>query len=409
MKIIYISYSCDPYNGSEDQIGFNIPVASYKSGNDVTVITKKEHEESIQLYLSKNTELSIKFVFIDIKNIYKQIFKGLLYSMRIIIWQKVSETIVKELCRNEEYDIIHQIAPIEFRAIGDYGNIGKTKYILGPIGGGFKVPIGMRSYTKRYFLIEISRNILNFISFNLLRMSKKLNKCNYILFTNEETKRAFDKFKLEFNNSFWSYHCDIGVSPTNMNNTYNDVKSTVFFLVPGRLNYRKGHNLLFDSLPRHYSKVDFIIKIVGAGPLEDKLKRRVKRDEFLKKHVIFLGRINYQEMNKQYDESNVVILPSLSEATGTVLIEAMSRSKPVITGNYFGAKLLVDNSSSWLFSGKNKKEVIKSLRECIQEVLLNPESINEKGKNAYELSKKYTWGEKVKVFNDIYFKSISKL
>ena len=41
MTIIYIAYSCDPYNGTEDKLGWYIPYYASKD-NDVIVITKEE-------------------------------------------------------------------------------------------------------------------------------------------------------------------------------------------------------------------------------------------------------------------------------------------------------------------------------------------------------------------------------
>ena len=87
MRILYITYSCDPYMGSEDSIGWNIPFEMSKN-NDVIVITKFEHKESISRYLEKNSIDNIKFYFIDIPKIYKKIYNGYLYSGRLLIWNK---------------------------------------------------------------------------------------------------------------------------------------------------------------------------------------------------------------------------------------------------------------------------------------------------------------------------------
>ena len=40
MNVLYIAYSCEPFNGSEDQIGWNIPSVSDEIENVVHVITK---------------------------------------------------------------------------------------------------------------------------------------------------------------------------------------------------------------------------------------------------------------------------------------------------------------------------------------------------------------------------------
>ena len=54
MTIIYIAYSCDPYNGTEDKLGWYIPYYASKN-NDVIVITKEEQRKSIERYQKNNT------------------------------------------------------------------------------------------------------------------------------------------------------------------------------------------------------------------------------------------------------------------------------------------------------------------------------------------------------------------
>ena len=53
MNILYIAYSCLPDSGSENKIGWNIPIESSKS-NNVFVVTKEEHREAIEAYLKKH-------------------------------------------------------------------------------------------------------------------------------------------------------------------------------------------------------------------------------------------------------------------------------------------------------------------------------------------------------------------
>ena len=43
MKILYVAYSCDPYNGSEDKFGWNIPyIYSKNNPKDIVYLITKE-------------------------------------------------------------------------------------------------------------------------------------------------------------------------------------------------------------------------------------------------------------------------------------------------------------------------------------------------------------------------------
>lgn len=53
MNILYIAYSCNPFAGSEDKIGWCVPFESSKT-NKVYVITKEEQREPVVSILFKN-------------------------------------------------------------------------------------------------------------------------------------------------------------------------------------------------------------------------------------------------------------------------------------------------------------------------------------------------------------------
>ena len=73
MNILYIAYSCNPFAGSEDKIGWCVPYESSKT-NKVYVITKEEQREPVEKYLQSHPLENIKFYYVDIPNFYKKIF-----------------------------------------------------------------------------------------------------------------------------------------------------------------------------------------------------------------------------------------------------------------------------------------------------------------------------------------------
>ena len=87
MNILYIAYSCNPFAGSEDKIGWCVPYESSKT-NKVYVITKEEQREPVEKYLQSHPLENIKFYYVDIPNSYKKIFKGFMYSGRLNVWNK---------------------------------------------------------------------------------------------------------------------------------------------------------------------------------------------------------------------------------------------------------------------------------------------------------------------------------
>ena len=154
----------------------------------------------------------------------------------------------------------------------------------------------------------------------------------------------------------------------------NDIKDTCnekggneecVFLVAGRMIYRKGLDFLFDALMRIPKETRYQVRVVGDGPELEHLRKRCKDNLNLSEHVHCMGSIPYMEMEKEYADADVFIMPSIRETTGTVLLEAMSKGIPVITINKFGGATLFDKDTGWLYEGNTKEEYIENLKKAI--------------------------------------------
>lgn len=398
MKILYIAYSCMPNKGSEEKIGWNIPLKASET-NEVFVLTKEEHRKAITDYVSENKIDNIKFYFCDIPAVYKKIFKGVAYSMRLNFWHKNAYHLAEEICRTENIEIVHQITPIEFRSIGQYAEIPNIKFVCGPLGGGEFLPNGLRSYAKGNIFVEWIREKLNKNALKKYKKTKKLSKCSYIMFANRETKEYLAELtdgvpqKLFFDNGI--------VEEEFSDKEKIEVGKSIVFLVAGRLAYRKGHAFLLDALERIPEDLDYQVRIVGDGPEREKIQKHCQISKVSDK-VVFTGRIPFSDMEKEYQNADVFIMPSIRETTGAVLLEAMSKGLPVITIDKFGGPVLFDSDAGWLYYGETREEFIKNLSDAIVECIANPELIKSRGAVARENAKQHLWENKIEVYNAVY-------
>lgn len=99
---------------------------------------------------------------------------------------------------------------------------------------------------------------------------------------------------------------------------------TITIVVISRLFYNKGTDLLIAAIPRILANdpnVKFII--AGSGPqaldLEQMLERRVLQDR-----VEMLGPVRHEEVRDVMVRGHIYLHPSLTEAFGTVIVEAAS-------------------------------------------------------------------------------------
>ena len=153
-------------------------------------------------------------------------------------------------------------------------------------------------------------------------------------------------------------------------------------LYVGRLEPRKGISTLINAM-KH---VDGTLLIAGQGSMLPLLRERARLLGVSEK-VKFLGVVDYSKLPLYYRASDVFVLPSLSEAFGIVLLEAMASGTPVIGTKVGGIPEIIDGCGL-LVSPGNAKELANAIN-----LVLNNQSVERRlsrlGKRRVE--KVYDW------------------
>ena len=107
---------------------------------------------------------------------------------------------------------------------------------------------------------------------------------------------------------------------------------TTKLLYVGFLREPKGIQFLIEALSSlRNNGFNVVLDIVGDGPYKETLERKIKMLGVCE-HVNFLGHVPYGEgLLQLYRNSDIFILPSLTEGSPRVIIEAMANSLPVIS------------------------------------------------------------------------------
>jgi len=150
------------------------------------------------------------------------------------------------------------------------------------------------------------------------------------------------------------------------------VVSMVAVLRPG-----KGHEVLFEAVPPIKAAVPNVkIKLIGTGKLENDLRNQAAS---LGDTVEFMGqRMDVPEL---LIASDVLVLPSWSEALPTVLIEAGAASLPVVATNVGGAsEIAEDGKSGYVIPPGNASELANRVTHLLQ----NPVQARQMGQYAHE-------------------------
>lgn len=116
--------------------------------------------------------------------------------------------------------------------------------------------------------------------------------------------------------------------------TRNKVKN---FLYVGRLTKVKNLEYLIRRFNTH---PELTLTIIGFGELEVHLK------SIANENIVFLGAINNSELSTHYQKADVFILPSISEAWGLVIEEALNNGTPVMVSDKVGCSEEIINSNN---------------------------------------------------------------
>ena len=368
MRILYVALSCGPNLGSEDAIGWHLPIAAAKAGHDVTVLTREDKREEIQTFIESHpAQIYPRFVYVPLGKL-AGLCKGPLYSVRAILWCRSIRPLLERICAEAPFDIIHQITPVEFKAVADYSGLN-ARTVVGPIGGGEYALRQYRRYQKGEWHVELFRRVLNEVCVRCSSFKKRVKAIDFIYFANRETERFFENHSIELKSS--GLKTEIGIEGESEEPVPNSIETGVLrILFVGRLVPRKGVELLLEACAKAGAAgLNFHLKICGDG------KSRAGQESLVKNlgisdRVEFEGRVNRDQLAEFYQWANVVAMPSLRETGGAVIAEAISHHRPLICADSFGASLVLDPKTAILLPpGSGSGDYARALLDVTNELL----------------------------------------
>lgn len=139
-------------------------------------------------------------------------------------------------------------------------------------------------------------------------------------------------------------------------------------LYVGRLIPRKGVKYLLEAYEQlNISDTELII--IGTGPDEEKLKEYVKKNNM--KNVVFTGKIENNQLKKYYNESCLVVIPSINESMGDpwvfVLNEAMYYENPIIATDAVGAAPDMIKDNGFIVEEKNSTQLKEAMLKILSD------------------------------------------
>lgn len=168
-----------------------------------------------------------------------------------------------------------------------------------------------------------------------------------------------------------------------------DISNRTSYVCVAALIPRKGILQLLDawvSMPAGFLQ-DNELHLIGTGPLEDQIAEKIKANP--QAHLFLRGGMTYQSVSEFLQCSDVLVLPTLEDVWGLVVMEAMACGLPVLTTPYAGARELIEEGKTgYLFDVQNPQEIRQALNRMAES------DYREMGRKARRLIEDYS-NEKV--------------
>ncbi len=137
-------------------------------------------------------------------------------------------------------------------------------------------------------------------------------------------------------------------------------------VIAGRLVGFKGHRHLIDAMVeiREVYRERVQLLIAGSGQLEEELKMQVA-NLGLEENIGFLGYT--REVGAYMANSDIVVIPSISEGFGVVFLEAFAAKTPVVAWDVPSAnELMVNEETGYLAKAYDVKDLARVILRVLE-------------------------------------------
>ncbi len=319
----------------------------------------------------------------------------------LLITQYLARRIVRELIVQESIDIVHQPIPVSPRFPSLMTDLG-VPVVIGPMNGGMEYPPAFQQTESAFSrtAVRFGRRLSDFVN---ARLPGKL-LADVLLVANERTRLALpagvrgrvievpeNGVNLETWTSVRKLAADAG--------RLGDQSRVVTFVFIGRLVDWKALDIVIDAMRL---VPDARLTVVGDGPMRQSWQQAAEHLGVARR-ISFTGFLAPVDFAPHLHASLALVLPSVYEAGGAVVLEAMACAIPVIATKWGGPVDYLDGSCGFLVEPSSRQAMVKSFADAMQRLIAEPQLRDEMGANGLaRVEQNFNWERKIDRIIEIY-------
>ncbi|MCB0666335.1 MAG: glycosyltransferase [Saprospiraceae bacterium] len=402
--ILATTYAVNPYNGSEDGMGWNY-VMQIASNQKVIAITRENNRMAIEEYMRENPDPvyeNIRFEYFDLPywmRFWKRKSRGAL--LYFLLWQAAIPSFVKK--KNLLFDIAHNLNFHNDWSPSFLWKLNKP-FVWGPIGHHPAIP---KQFRKRLSTKEKVRDTLTWLVKKYFwtlspSLKKTVSKAEHIWCMNTSVPTV-----INLADKNYGIEPSVAADDPGETNIWKSRHGFFHLISAGRFVPLKGIDLTLAAYARFlqmlsdHQRQHVQLTLVGRGP-EEPIYQKYIRDHQLEEYVHIIRWIKRDKLMNMFGRSDAFIFPS-HEGAGMVVPEALSYGLPVICLDNYGPGEFVDSRSGVVVSGDSYQDTVEALAQAIYLLYSDPHKLEALKSGARKRFKeKFEWSVRGQHLNNIY-------
>lgn len=314
-----------------------------------------------------------------------------------LITQHLERKIVLDLIRREGVNVVHQPIPVSPRFPSLMTGLG-VPVVIGPMNGGMEYPPPLRH--RESILSRLAVWVGRRLSGLAHSTFPGKRRANILLVANERTKLALPAGCAGEVIEFLENGVDLTIWFAGANGEEPDLESTEKrFVFVGRLVEWKGVDMAIEALVQ---VPEAHLEIIGEGPMR-RTWESLAQKRGVAERVSFAGWLPQKECAARLRHAAALVLPSILECGGAVVLEAMAVGKPVIAVAWGGPADYLDEHCGLLITPASREKIVKEIARSFRRLIADPELARRLGMNGrLRALTAFDWERKIDRILDIY-------
>ncbi len=320
-----------------------------------------------------------------------------------IYTQKIQRRVVQRLVSEHQIDIVHEPTPVSPKFPSLMFGLG-SPIAMGPLNAAVKFPPTFQRSRQSLAIDSLIAFGHKFVDV-LNRLWPGKIQAETVLVANARTAQALPAGVRGKIIQLVENGVDLSVWRSD-STASKQTNQQVHFVFLGRLADWKGVDLLLKAFVPVATKIDAVLEIIGDGEMRGELEAQTAHLGLSGK-IVFSGWQSQDRCAIKLQQADVLVLPSLREPGGAVILEAMAVGLPVIALNWGGPKDYIDSTCGILVEPDSREAFVKGLTEAMLKLAQSPELRQSMGRAGYSrVREHFDWERKVDRMIEIYQQTI---